>query len=226
VAARRYTPPTEPALKDVYMYSIYERQWHWLQSVVIFGLLFTGLVIHKPELFGMFSFRGVVLVHNALALILIVNAALAAFYHLASGEIQQFLPKPRGFFGQMFAQARYYAYGIFRNEPHPFEKAPTSKLNPIQQLTYFGLLNVLLPVQVITGGLMWGVQRFPEFTAAAGGLVFLAPMHTLASWLMATFIVIHVYMTTTGHTPFANIRAMIFGWDEVETHTPSPSAGD
>ena len=226
VAARRYPTPSEPALEEIYMYSIYERQWHWLQSVVIFGLLFTGLVIHKPDLFGMFSFRGVVLVHNALALLLIINAALAAFYHLASGEIQQFLPKPRGFFGQMFAQARYYAYGIFRNEPHPFEKTPQRKLNPIQQLTYFGLLNVLLPLQVITGVLIWGAQRFPDVTEAAGGLPFLGPTHTLVSWLMATFIVVHVYMTTTGHTPFANIRAMIFGWDEVETHNPSPSTGD
>lgn len=227
LALRRMPQPQEPELREVYMYSVYERQWHWLQSALIFGLIFTGLIIHKPDMFGMFSFRGVVFFHNGFALILVINAALAAFYHLVSGEIRQFLPKPQGFFGQMFAQVRYYAWGIFHGEPHPFEKTPDRKMNPIQQVTYFGLLNVLLPLQVITGVLMWGAQRFPDITAFFGGLPVLAPFHTLISWLLASFIVLHVYMTTTGHSPMANIRAMIFGWDEVETQpTHSPSAGD
>lgn len=221
LAAHQMPAPQDAKLREVYMYTIYERQWHWLQTVVIFGLIFTGLVIHKPDMFGMFSFRGVVLVHNALALILVVNAALAAFYHLVSGEIRQFLPEPRGFFSKMFAQTRYYIWDIFRSEPHPFEKTPQHKMNPIQQVTYFGLLNVLLPLQVITGALMWGVQQWPGWTERFGGLPLLAPFHSLIAWLLSTFIVLHVYMTTTGHTPLANIQAMIFGWDEVETHETS-----
>jgi hypothetical protein len=100
----RNNVPHDPALKPVYMYSVYERQWHWLQTVVIFILIFTGLIIHKPDLFGIFSFRYVVQVHNISAVILLVNAALAAFYHLASGEIRQFLPRPYGFFDQAFLQ--------------------------------------------------------------------------------------------------------------------------
>jgi thiosulfate reductase cytochrome b subunit len=231
LAARRMPAPQDPELREVYMYTIYERQWHWLQSALIFGLIFTGLVIHKPHMFGFLSFRWMVLVHNAFALILIINAALAAFYHLVSGEIKQFLPEPKGFFGQMFAQARYYAWGIFRGEPHPIEKTRERKMNPIQQVTYFGLLNVLLPLQVITGTLMWGAQHFPGVTDFFGGLPLLAPFHSLIAWLLASFIVLHVYMTTTGHTPLANIRAMIFGWDEIETHeagghVQQPATGD
>lgn len=218
MVSRNMPVSEEHELREVYMYSIYERQWHWLQTVVIFGLLVTGLIIHKPDMLGFLSFRWIVLVHNAFSLILIINAALAAFYHLVSGEIQQFLPEPRGFFGKMFAQIKYYAWGIFRGEAHPMEKTADQKLNPIQQLTYLGLLNVLLPAQVITGALMWGMQHYPEFTNYLGGLAFLAPLHSLVSWTLATFIVLHVYMTTTGHTPLTNIQAMIFGWDEVEVH--------
>jgi thiosulfate reductase cytochrome b subunit len=221
LAVRRLPRPAEPELREVYMYTLYERQWHWLQSAVIFGLLFTGLVIHNPDQFALFNFQGIVLVHNALALILVINVALAAFYHLASGEIRQFLPEPHGFFGQMFAQAKYYIQGIFKGEPHPFEKTRERKMNPIQRLTYLGLLNVLLPLQVITGTLMWGAQHVPGLTEFFGGLPLLAPLHSLGSWLMATFIVVHVYMTTTGHTPLANIRAMIWGWDDVEVHPES-----
>ena len=67
LATTRMETPHEPELRSVYMYSMYERLWHWLQTVVILGLIFTGLVIHKPDMFGTFSFRGVVLVHNVLA---------------------------------------------------------------------------------------------------------------------------------------------------------------
>jgi thiosulfate reductase cytochrome b subunit len=31
-----------------------------------------------------------------------------------------------------------------------------------------------------------------------------------------TFIVVHVYMTTTGHSLSAHIKAMITGWEGVE----------
>ncbi|RME05372.1 MAG: hypothetical protein D6803_09060 [Anaerolineae bacterium] len=203
--------------QKVYMYSAYERLWHWLQVVAIVFLLLTGLVIHRPDLFGAFSFRNMVLVHNVLAAIMVLNAALALFYHLASGEIKGYIPRPRGFFDQAIVQARYYLGGIFRGEPHPFEKTPQRKFNPLQQITYFGLLNVLLPLQVITGALMWGAQRWTSVAEALGGLPWLAPFHSLIAWLLGTFIVAHVYLTTTaGPTVFSAIQAMIDGWEEVE----------
>jgi thiosulfate reductase cytochrome b subunit len=220
-SARRMTHHVTAEVREVYMYSVYERQWHWLQTAAIFGLLFTGLVIHQPDLFSMFDFQAVVLIHNALAVVLVLNAALALFYHLASGEIQQYLPRPYGFFDQMFAQAKYYLWGIFRGAPHPFAKTPQRKLNPLQQMTYFAILNVLLPLQIITGALMWGAQHFPALTAQLGGLGFLAPFHSLIAWSFGSFIVLHVYLTTTGHTPASNIKAMMLGWDETELQSPT-----
>jgi thiosulfate reductase cytochrome b subunit len=168
----------------------------------------------------------VVLVHNILAGIVIVNAALSLFYHLASGEIRQYLPRPAGFFDDAIRQAIFYLRGIFNGEPHPFEKTPERKLNPLQQATYFGLLNVLLPLQVITGALMWGAQRWPDLTARLGGLPFLAPFHTLVAWLFAAFVVGHVYLTTTGHAPLASIQAMMMGWDHLETPASAEEGTD
>ncbi len=63
---------------------------------------------------------------------------------------------------------------------------------------------------------MWGVLRWPEIVARMGGLPWLAPFHTLIAWLFAAFLVLHIYLTTTGHTPTANLKAMTIGWDEVE----------
>jgi thiosulfate reductase cytochrome b subunit len=223
--AAKQNPPAEPALQEIYMYTVYERLWHWLQTAAILLLIFTGLIIHKPSMFGAFSFSYMVQVHNVLGFILLANAALAAFYHFASGEIKQYLPQPHGFFNQMMTQATFYVRGIFKNEPHPFDKTARRKLNPLQQVTYLAILNVLLPLQIITGVLIWGAQRWPQIADSLGGLPFLAPFHTLIAWLFATFIVMHVYLTTTGHTPLAGIKSMIMGWDEVEVHG-APSHGD
>jgi thiosulfate reductase cytochrome b subunit len=223
-ALRAPAPRRAPALKRVYMYAVYERFWHWLQTFTILLLLFTGLVIHRPDMFGLFSFSGVVVAHNVLAAILVVNAALSLFYHLASGEIRQYLPRPYGLFDQAIVQAKYYLGGIFRRDPHPFEKTPQKKLNPLQQMTYFGILNVLLPLQIITGALMWGVQQWPQVAGWFGGLPFLAPFHSLVAWTFAAFIVAHVYLTTTGHEPLAGIKAMMIGWDEQEEHSAPPAS--
>lgn len=217
VAMRQPKRVDEPKLKKVYMYHAYGRFWHWLQTVAIILLLYTGLVIHRPDLLGAFSFRHMVTVHNILALILAINAVLSLFYHLTTGEIRQFIPRPYGFFDQAIVQAKFYLSGIFKGESHPFEKTPQKKLNPLQQITYFMILNVLLPIQGLSGILMWGAQKWPAVSKMVGGLTILAPIHTISAWLFAAFLALHLYLlTTAGRTATTSILAMITGWEDVE----------
>ncbi|MBK6647012.1 MAG: cytochrome b/b6 domain-containing protein [Anaerolineales bacterium] len=218
VAARRSKRPN-PVTKTVYMYEAYERFWHWLQTAAIVILLLTGLVIHRPDMFGAFSFRNIVTVHNVLAVLLALNALISIVWHLVSGEIQQYIPHPYGFIDQMIAQAKYYVQGIFKHEPHPFHKSKQRKFNPLQMVTYVGLLGVLLPLQGLTGMMMWLVQKVPAIQTWFGGLTFLAPAHTLMAWLFASFIVGHVYLTTTGATPLEAMKAMVTGYEEMETES-------
>jgi Ni/Fe-hydrogenase b-type cytochrome subunit len=223
--ARRKQPRPRHPTRRVYMYDAYERLWHWLQASAILLLIATGLIIHKPQLFGMFSFAYVVKVHNVLGFILLINAALALFYTVASGTIRRFLPEPKDFFGRAVAQAMYYSRGIFAGQAHPLEKTKENRLNPLQQITYLAILNVLLPAQVVTGVLMWGMQEWPQLAASLGGLPLLAPIHTLLAWAFAAFIVMHVYLTTAaGKTPAAGIKSMISGWEDVETHAGDPAS--
>ncbi len=214
IARKRGTPKVKT--ESIYMYEAYERFWHWLQTVAIVVLLLTGLVIHRPDLFGVFAFRNIVIIHNVLAALLAINAFISILWHFISGEIQQYIPHPYGFIDQMIAQAKYYIQGIFKHEPHPFHKSKQRKFNPLQMITYVGLLGVLLPLQGLTGMMMWLVQKVPAIQNWFGGLTFLAPMHTLMAWLFASFIVGHVYLTTTGATPLEAIRGMVTGWEEIE----------
>jgi thiosulfate reductase cytochrome b subunit len=48
-----------------------------------------------------------------------------------------------------------------------------------------------------------------------------ALVHTGAAFLMPAFVVVHVYLTTTGHTMFAHIMAMITGWEDLDEHPPA-----
>jgi thiosulfate reductase cytochrome b subunit len=220
--ARRRRSDQHGATRPVYMYDVYERLWHWLQAGAILMLIFTGLVIHKPHIFGVFSFAYMVQVHNVLGFILLINAALALFYTVASGTIKRFLPEPKGFFGRAVAQTMYYTRGIFAGERHPLEKTRERRLNPLQQITYLAILNILLPAQVITGVLIWGMQEWPQLAASLGGLPVLAPLHTFLAWMFSAFIVMHVYLTTAaGKTAGAGIKSMINGWEEVEVHHPA-----
>jgi len=123
-------------------------------------------------------------------------------------------------------QAMYYSQGIFAGAAHPLEKSKDNKLNPLQQITYLAILNILLPAQVITGVLIWGLQRWPHIAMELGGLPVLAMVHTLVAWTFAAFIVMHVYLTTTGHAPTAGIKSMIGGWDAVEKHTGDLATGN
>ena len=202
--------PTTP----VYMYSVYERLWHWLTALGILMLIVTGFDIHYGGKFlGFFSS---VLAHNALAWVFLANAFLALFYYLASAKIRQFVPERKGLLSNTVAQIKYYTSGIMKGAPHPKKKTAEEKLNPLQQLTYLLLLNLLLPVQVITGILIWGAGKWPDITATTGGLPVLAPIHLLGSWLFVSFLILHVYLTTTGRTPLANIKAMLTGVEHLE----------
>ena len=203
-------------MKRVYMYTLYERIWHWLQALVILALLLTGLEVHSPDSITIFGFEDAVAIHGVLGLVLVLNAFLGLFYHLTTGAIRQYVPRPRDFFTLAIRQTAYYLGGIFRGEPHPIEKTAGSKLNPLQKITYLAILNLLLPLQVVTGLLILGLDYWPALGETVGGLPVLAPIHTLGSWLFAAFLLVHVYLTTTGHTPLSNLKAMVTGWEDVE----------
>ena len=107
------------------MYDAYRRFWHWLQAICIVALLLTGLVIHRPDLFAAFPFpaRGGRCT-TSLAAILVINAALSLFYHLATERMQEYIPRPYGFFDDSIRQAKYYMSGIFKGEAAPLREAP------------------------------------------------------------------------------------------------------
>lgn len=198
----------------IYLYSRYERFWHWLQSLLIIVLLLTGFEIHQG--YKLVGFHNAVTVHNFVGLTWLIAFAFFVFWILTTGEWKQYIPTTK----KMLAVVRYYSYGIFRGEAHPVPKRKEAKHNPLQRLTYLSLAAFLLPFQMITGFLYWGYNAWPAWGIEGFSLEVLAVLHTIGAFAILTFLVVHLYMTTTGHSIFAHIKAMISGWEEVEKGEP------
>ena len=116
-------------------------------------------------------------------------------------------------------QIRFYTIGMFKGEKHPTKKTEVTKLNPLQRLVYLGFKLVLVPLTVISGIIYMfhkTIDRNDIVVVSDISLGNIAFWHTLGAILLMVFLVVHVYMTTTGHTPTSNIRAMITGYEDLE----------
>ena len=214
IALRKRRPLAAGAeAPKAYVFGRYERTWHWVMALSGVVLIVTGLDVHGVG--AAWSLPQAVALHNAFAVVLLVNAALALFYHLTTWSIRSFIPEPKGFLARVLAQMTYQSRGIFFGGPHP-ANAPGQKLNPLQQITYLALLNILFPLQIVTGSLIWAVGHWPNVAAAVGGLHYLAPLHNLGSWLFLSFFVLHVYLVTTGRRPVEHLESMITGYQSLD----------
>jgi thiosulfate reductase cytochrome b subunit len=188
-------------LKNIYLYARYERFWHWLQTALIILLLITGFEI--KGLYSLFGFETAVEVHNFVGNTWLIAFLFFVFWVITTGEWRQYVPTTK----KMFAVVRYYLYGIFRGEAHPVPKRKDAKHNPLQRITYLILAAILLPVQMVTGLFYWGYNSWPEWGLSGLSLEVVA--------MVLSFVIVHIYMITTGHTILAHTRAMITGWEEV-----------
>lgn len=205
--------------KKVYVYQGFERFWHWNQALLIFLLAFTGFEIHSSYEF--FGFETAVDIHNKAAWGFIILIVFAIFWHITTGEWKQYIPTTQN----LKAQAEFYLFGIFRNAPHPTRKTVISKLNPLQRLVYLGLKLLVIPVMVISG-LLFMFYRYPQGDTIAminiDNLEIIALVHTAGAFVLLSFVAVHLYLISTGHTVTSNLQAMITGWEELEDEDDSP----
>jgi len=197
-------------MKNIYLYSRYERLWHWLQMFFILILLISGFEVHDQYPF--FGFQTAVKIHNYTGLAWLVTFAFFVFWIFTTGEWRQYVPTTK----KIFAVIMYYSYGIFKGEPHPVPKRKEAKHNPLQRLVYLSLAAFLLPIQMASGFLYWAYNSWEAWGLGFLSLKLVAYVHIAGAFALLNFLIVHVYMTTTGHKITAHIRAMITGWEEVE----------
>ncbi|WP_374326314.1 cytochrome b/b6 domain-containing protein [Azonexus sp.] len=197
----------------IYIYKRYERFWHWSQAFLIVSMMITGFEVHGT--YALLGFQKAVQLHTLAAWTLLTLWAFTIFWQFTTGEWRQYLPSLKN----VLAMVNYYLIGIFRDAPHPFRKTVVQKHNPLQRLAYLALLAFISPMIWVSGlfYLFYGNWRdlgIDQYLT----LEWVALAHTAGAFMMAAFFFIHVYLTTTGHTVFAHIKAMVTGWEEVDEH--------
>ncbi len=200
--------------KKQYLYSKFERFWHWTQMLLVLLLTLTGFEIHgNYEIFG---FETSVRLHSASAWSFMGLALLSIFWMFTSKQYLNFIPTKN----KLKEQVQYYTSGIFKGMPHPTHKTLFNKLNPLQRITYAGLLILIFPVQIITG-IAYMYYHYPQNPIDAEGLTLAVYAHTLGAFMVVAFVIVHMYMTTTGYSVSANVKAMISGYEKEPEEVPA-----
>ncbi len=195
-------------MKKIYLYSRYERLWHWFQMFIIFCLVITGFEVHGT--YSLLGFGKAVEIHNYVGITWLISFAFFLFWIFTTGEWRQYIPTTK----KMYEVIMHYSFGIFKGNTHPYKRSPEQKHNPLQRITYLILASVLIFSQMLTGLLYWSFNSWNLWGLGKLNLEYLAWVHVICSFLIVTFIIVHGYMITTGHTIFAHIKSMLTGWGE------------
>ena len=205
------------SIHRVMIYTRFERFLHWTQALAILTLLFTGLAVRGTH--HLVGFETTALIHTTTAMGLMILWLFWFFWLFTTGNWRHFMPTRQG----LWRIVRFYAYGIFRGERHPYRRAFWRKHNPLQAAAYLGLefgifptiwISGLLYLYLAMGGTLPGVVNFPPAVAI---------VHVLAAYAMILFVMIHVYMLTIGEGFLIHVRPMIDGFGEVDL-TPEEEA--
>jgi len=200
----------------VYLFKGFERFWHWSQAALIIFMLLTGFEVHGT--YTVFGFEKAVNFHTIAAWTLVGLWVFAIFWHLTTGEWRQYIPTTK----KIAAVAHFYSSGIFKGEPHPFKPSLARKHNPLQLLTYLGVLTLLSPLVWFSGWLYLFYADWAAWGLGGLSLKWVATAHTVGAFLMLAFLISHLYLATTGHTVTAHLKSMITGWEDTEEDSPAP----
>lgn len=209
--------------KSEYLYPAWLRIWHWLNAVLFFSLIFTGINLQYANVKSpIINFNNAILIHNISGITLTLNYVFFFLLNIISGNYKQYIPKINGFLNRLIIQTKFYLYGIFNEKPHPFETTKEQKFNPLQQTTYLNIMYVLLPIIIFSGLALLFPELIINNIFGISGLTLTDIVHTSAGFILSVFMIGHIYLATTGTTISSNFKAMVTGWHESHSeHTNS-----
>lgn len=200
--------------KLIYIHPLPVRIWHWINAFGFVLLILTGFQIRYAETLNVMTLPNAITIHNYVGFVVIANYFIWLTYYLASGNVKIYIPDPRNVVALAVKQILYYGYGIFVGKPNPHIMTPENKFNPLQQQAYLAIMFVLLPAQMMSGIFLWKIKGYEEYINLLGGIKLLDTIHVLLFFFFTSFLFIHCYLATLGHTPLAHFKAMFTGYEE------------
>jgi thiosulfate reductase cytochrome b subunit len=208
------------------MYPRWLRFWHWINAILFFLLILSGVSMQYSDTSSLLMpFEYAIVTHNVCGILLSVVFLYYLYFNIKTRNYKQYIPQLRGAKEMYLKQMRYYLYGVFKGEPHPFETTPENKFNPLQRLTYFLIMFLAVPGIIITGWLLMFPELAPEQIMGMGGVWPMALLHITIGFFLNLFFIGHIYLATHGETATANFKSMINGWHLHIEHSAEESTG-
>jgi thiosulfate reductase cytochrome b subunit len=201
----------------MYLYPVWVRLWHLLNAVLILVLIITGISMQytgKEESALIVGFARAVKWHNITAILLIFNYIFFVAGNIITGNGKYYRIEKGNFFSDLVKQLKYYSWGMFKGEKHPFPVSPERKFNPLQRISYVLAMYVALPLVIISGlGLLFPETVINRFFGISG-LIITDILHITMGFCLSIFLIVHIYTCTLGRKPFSLFRGIITGYHE------------
>lgn len=199
----------------IYLLPLWIRLWHWTNALLIITLTITGVSLHFADpKFSLVEFSLAARIHNIAGLSLVAAYCFFVIANIISGNWWQYVPKPPGILKRCWRQAAWYCWGIFKGEPHPYRVSEEANFNAMQALSYWGIMYIVMPVMLLTGLVFLFPQFAPDRFFGFDGLLPVAVLHYVTGAVIVLFMIVHIYLGTTGHTVTSMFKTMISGWHE------------
>lgn len=212
VLTRRRRPRMSAEAEKVKMYPVWLRLWHWSNAILFVVLAYTGVRLHFGQRRGpIMTFETAFDIHNVAGSLLLVMGLLFFVGNLVGGNQRQYLSRPRDGLRGIFKQLRWYLLGIFRGDPHPYHVAPEHKFNPLQHLTYLGVMYAMVPLLLLSGAVLLFPGILPEEVFGYPGTFWAAAIHWITAAAGILFMVGHLYLGSMGDKVRDLYAAMIDG---------------
>lgn len=199
----------------IFLLPLWLRLWHWSNALLIIILTVTGASLHfaDPDL-TLVPFRLAQRIHDIAGLALVALYGFFVIANIISGNWWQYVPKPGGFVHRCLVQTRFYLWGIFRGEAHPYPPTVEANFNALQQIVYWFVMYFFMPILLLTGLLFLWPQWAPKQMFGVDGLLPIAMLHYLVGLVIVLFMIAHIYLGTTGLKVTSLFKMMITGWHE------------
>lgn len=186
-----------------------------INALLFLALIVTGLSMqYSPVENPLIGFEMSIFIHNLAGILIILFYVFFMIANALSPNKKFYVMKRKGLMDRLKKQSRYYAYGMFKGEATPFPVTEDEKFNPLQKLSYVGVIYILLPVLMITGIALLYPELIIHKIWGLNGTMLTALLHMLMGFLLTLFLLIHLYFASLSKKKFANFKSMITGWHE------------
>ena len=199
----------------IYLLPVWIRLWHWANALLIITLAITGISLHfaDPKL-PLVEFSLAARIHDIAGIALVALYAFFVVANIVSGNWWQYVPKPPGVLERCIVQWKWYLYGIFKGEPHPYRVSEEANFNALQAISYWMIMYMVMPVMLLTGIIFLLPEFAPDRFFGFDGLLPVAILHYVTGAVIVMFMIAHVYLGTTGKTATSMYKTMVTGWHE------------